>query len=157
MTDIFARADGADLADTVRRLLRDLDRTHGQRGPREASGFPGLVGECRPPIDVYETGDAIEVALDVPGVAPEDLRVVVRENAVIVVGEKAAGTCAAKDARFHLAERTFGRFARALRLVTPVDASRARAELTSGRLRVIVPRIDDRRGRDIPVKVERVP
>ena len=148
MTDIFARADGADLADTVRRLLRDLDHTHGQGAS---------VGECRPPMDVYETGDAIEVALDVPGVAPEDLRVVVRENAVIVVGEKAAGPCAARDARFHLAERTFGRFARALRLLSPVDATRARAELTSGRLRVIVPRIDDRRGRDIPVKVERVP
>ena len=156
MTDIFARADGADLADTVRRLLRDLDRTHGQGGPRKADSFPGLV-ECRPPMDVYETGDAIEVALDVPGVSPEDLRVVVRENAVIVVGEKAAGPCAARDARFHLAERTFGRFARALRLLTPVDATRARAELSSGRLRVIVPRIDDRRGRDIPVKVERVP
>lgn len=148
MTDIYARAESADLAETVRRLLRDLDATHGPGG---------RLGECRPPIDVYETGDAIEVALDVPGVAPEDVRVVVRENAVVVVGEKAPGPCAGKDARFHLAERTFGRFARALRLVTPVDASKARAELSGGRLRIIVPRIEDRRGRDIPVKVTRVP
>jgi HSP20 family protein len=93
----------------------------------------------------------------VPGVGPDDIRVVVRENAVIVVGEKAAAVCAARDARFHVAERTFGRFARALRLLTPVDASRARAELSGGRLRITVPRIDDRRGRDIPVKVVRVP
>lgn len=148
MTDIFARADSADLAEAVRRLLRDLETTHG----------PGAsIGECRPPIDVYEAGANVEIAIDVPGLAPEDVRVVVRENAVIVVGEKAAGTCAAKDARFHLAERTFGRFARALRLLTPVDASQARAELNGGRLRIIVPRIDDRRGRDIPVKVVRVP
>jgi HSP20 family molecular chaperone IbpA len=74
-----------------------------------------------------------------------------------VAGEKAAGACAAKDARFHVAERTFGRFARALRLLTPVNASKARAELSGGRLRIIVPRIDDRRGRDIPVTVTRVP
>ena len=148
MTDLYARAESTDLAETVRRLLRDLDDTH---------GAGGRIGECRPPIDVYETGDAIEVALDVPGVAPEDVRVVVRENAVVVVGEKAPGPCAGKDARFHLAERTFGRFARALRLSTPVDASKARAELSGGRLRIIVPRIDDRRGRDIPVKVTRVP
>jgi HSP20 family protein len=147
VTDIFVRADSADLADAVRRLLRDLDQTHG----------PGSVGECRPPIDVYETGDAVEVTLDVPGVGPDDIRVVVRENAVIVVGEKMPAACAAKDARFHLAERTFGRFARALRLLTPVDAARARAELSGGRLRISVPRIDDRRGRDIPVKVVRVP
>lgn len=147
MTDIYARADSADLAEAMRRLLRDLESTHG----------PGAsIGECRPPVDVYEAGGNVEIALDVPGLAPEDVRVVVRENAVIVVGEKAAGSCAARDARFHLAERTFGRFARALRLLTPVDASKARAELNGGRLRIIVPRIDDRRGRDIPVKVVRV-
>ena len=147
MTDIYPH-ESADLADAVRRLLRDLDRTHG----------PGAsVGECRPPIDVYETSEAIEVAIDLPGVGPDDLRVAIRDNSVVVVGEKPAGSCAAKNARFHLAERTFGRFARALRLLTPVDASRARAELSGGRLRIIVPRIDDRRGREIPVKVTRVP
>ncbi len=148
MSDISARPESADLTDAVRRLLRDLDRTHGPGGS---------IGECRPPVDVYETGDAIEIALDVPGVGPDDLRVVVRENAVIVAGEKAAGACTTKDARFHVAERTFGRFARALRLLTPVNASKARAELSGGRLRIIVPRIDDRRGRDIPVAVTRVP
>lgn len=148
MADRFAPADPADLADAARRLLRDLERTHG----------PGTsLGECRPPVDVYEAGDAVEVVIDLPGVGPDDLRVVVRENAVLVVGEKAAGSCAASDARFHLAERTFGRFTRAIRLLTPVDASRATAVLTQGRLRIVVPRIDDRRGRDIPVKVTHIP
>ena len=120
-------------------------------------GRGGGLGERRPPVDVYESGDTIEVAIDIPGVGPDDLRVVVRENAVIVAGEKVAAACAASDARFHLAERSFGRFARAIRLLTPVDASRATAELSGGRLRVIVPRIDDRRGRDIPVKVTHIP
>ncbi len=148
MTDLFAAADTADLSESVRRLLRDLERTHG----------PGAsLGECRPPVDVYESGDTIEVAVDIPGVGPDDVRVVVRENAVIVAGEKVAAACGARDARFHLAERSFGRFARAIRLLTPVDASRATAELSGGRLRVIVPRIDDRRGRDIPVKVTHIP
>jgi HSP20 family protein len=148
VNDIFGRADSADLADAVRRLLRDLDQTHG----------PGTrLGECRPPVDIYETADAIEVALDVPGVGPDDVRVVVRENAVIVAGEKAAGAYQVKDARFHLAERSFGRFARAVRLLTPVDASRATASLSGGRLRVVVPRVDERRGRDIPVKVTHIP
>ena len=147
MSDFFA-ADSADLADAVRRLLRDLERTHGQGAS---------LGECRPPIDVYESGAHIEVAMDIPGVGPDDVRVVVRENAVIVAGEKAAPGAAARDARFHLAERSFGRFARAVRLLTPVDASRATAELSGGRLRVVVPRVDDRRGRDIPVTITHIP
>lgn len=148
MTDFFTPAESADLSEALRRLLRDLDRTHG----------PGAsLGECRPPVDVYESGDALEIAMDIPGVGPDDVRVVVRENAVIVAGDKAAGPCAAKDARFHLAERSFGRFARAIRLLTPVDASRATAELSGGRLRIIVPRVDERRGRDIPVTVRHIP
>ena len=147
MSDIFA-ADSADLAEAVRKLLRDLERTHG----------PGAsLGECRPPVDVYESGDSIEVAMDIPGVGPDAIRVVVRENAVIVAGEKAATGPAAKDARFHLAERSFGRFVRAVRLLIPVDASRATAELSGGRLRIVVPRVDERRGRDIPVKITHIP
>lgn len=148
MNDLFAPADPADLAETARRLLRDLERTHGPGGN---------LGECRPPVDVYEAGNTIEVAIDVPGIGPDDVRVVVRENAVIIAGEKLASACAARDARFHLAERSFGRFARAIRLLTPVDASRATAVLQGGRLRVVIPRIDDRRGRDIPVKVTHIP
>jgi HSP20 family protein len=85
------------------------------------------------------------------------VRAVVRENAVIIAGEKAAAGCAAADARFHLAERSFGRFARAIRLLTPVDASRATAELSGGRLRIVVPRVDERRGRDIPVTITHIP
>lgn len=146
MSEIFARADTADMAQAVRDLLRDLERTHG-------SGTS--IGECRPPLDVYETGDSIQVALDVPGLGPDDLRVIARENAVIVVGEKTPAACNARDARFHLAERTFGRFARAVRLLTPVDASRATAEISNGRLRITIPRIEDRRGRDIQVPVTR--
>ncbi len=147
VSDIFS-ADSADLAEAVRTLLRDLERTHG----------PGAsLGECRPPVDVYEAGEVIEVAMDIPGVGPGDVRVVVRENAVIVAGEKAATSAAAKDARFHLAERSFGRFARAVRLLIPVDASRATAELSGGRLRIVVPRVDERRGRDIPVQITHIP
>ena len=141
-------AETADLADAVRRLLRDLERTHG----------PGAsLGECRPPVDVYEAGEFIEVAMDIPGLGPDDVRVVVRENAVLVAGEKAAAGATVRDARFHLAERNFGRFARAIRLLIPVDASRATAELSGGRLRIVVPRVDERRGRDIPVKITHIP
>ena len=148
VTDLFTPAENADLSEALRKLLRDLERTHG----------PGAsLGECRPPVDVYESGDSVEIALDLPGVGPDDVRVIVRENAVMVAGEKASGGCSAKDARFHLAERSFGRFARAIRLLTPVDASRATAELSGGRLRIIVPRIDDRRGRDIPVTIRHTP
>ena len=59
------------------------------------------------------------------------------------------------EAAFHVAERTFGRFARGVRLTGAFDVGRADARLRAGELRVTLPRIDERRGRErrIPVRL----
>ena len=80
------------------------------------------------------------------------LRVLVRRNTVLVVGAKIAAGPA--DSRYHVAERSHGRFARAVRLTGAVDASRAKAIVRGGLLRVILPRIDDRRGQSLRIAVE---
>lgn len=139
--------DAADLAEDARRLLAELDR--------DVPGADAAAAECRPPIDVVETAATVEVVVDVPGVPAEALRVVIRRNSVLVVGVKLAAA-ATPSVRFHLAERSYGRFARVIRLSGPADASRARATVESGRLRVVLPRLDDRRGRVYAVPVERL-
>jgi HSP20 family protein len=138
--------DAADLADDARRLLVELDR--------EVPGAAALNAECRPPLDVLETPAAIEVVVDVPGVPPESLRVAIRRSTLLVVGAKVAQP-ATGASRFHLAERSYGRFARAVRLGGAFDAQRAKAVATGGELRVILPRLDDRRGQVFVVPVER--
>jgi HSP20 family protein len=105
-------------------------------------------------MDVIETADAVEVVADVPGVSPDALRVSIRRNTVLVVGIK-LGSGVDDRARFHVAERGFGRFARAVRLPGAVEASRARAVVSAGQLRVIVPRLVERRGRVVDVPVQR--
>ncbi len=145
MADFF-RADAAELAEDARSLLAELDR--------DAPGVANLNGECRPPVDVFETTEAIEVVADIPGVAADSLRVAVRRSTVLLVGAKLPAP-AHDGARFHLAERGYGRFARAIRLSGAVDPTRATAVVTSGQLRVTLPRIEDRRGRVIHVPVTR--
>jgi HSP20 family protein len=142
----FFRPDAADLAEDARLLLTELDR--------EAPGVANLSGECRPPLDVLETAEAVEVVVDVPGIAVESIRVAVRRSTVLVVGAKLP-TSSAPGARFHLAERAYGRFARAVKVSSAIDASRATAVVTAGQLRVTVPRITDRRGKVIIVPVSR--
>ena len=89
--------DAIELADEARRLLLELDR--------DVPGAATLTAECRPPIDVYETPEALEVVIDVPGVAPEFLRVAVRSSTLVVVGAKLTPRTDG-DARYHLAERS---------------------------------------------------
>lgn len=142
----FLHRDAAELAQDARRLLSELDV--------QVAGAAGASGECRPPLDVVETSDAVEVVVDVPGMSADALRVSIHGNAVLVVGAK-LGPSAAPTTRFHLAERAYGRFARVVRLAGAVDSSRAKAAVTAGQLRIVVPRIEDRRGRTIDVPVER--
>ncbi len=136
----------ADLADDARRLLVEIDR--------EVPGAAAVTADCRPPLDVLETADAIEVIVDVPGVPPESLRIAVRRSTLLVVGAKLA-IPADPNVRFHLAERSYGRFARAVRLAGAFDAARARAVVKGGLLRIVLPRLEDRRGRVLKIAVER--
>ncbi len=133
------------LADDARRLLDELDR--------DVPGASLSSGECRPALDIIETANGAEVIVDVAGVPAAALRVAIRRDTVLVVGAKLAQT-SPPDVRFHLAERSYGRFARAVRVSGAFDAKRAKAIVADGLLRVVLPRIDDRRGHLIHIEVE---
>src|SRR5438128_7285997 len=125
-----------DFSDELRRVFLELGRTFGSEA---------LAGECMPPIDVYETDDTLEIAVDLPGVDPAAIRVLSNGDSILIAGEKAARR-ARGDSSFHLVERGYGRFARVVRLARACDTSQAGARLTDGELRVSVPKIGDRRG-----------
>jgi HSP20 family protein len=140
-------AEVRELSVEVSRLFEELDRA-----------FPGrrhlAPGTCSPPLDVLEMDTAVEVVIDLPGVEAEAVRVLIKNGVVLVVGEKVPSDPADRaDATFHLVERGFGRFARAIRLTEAVDARHARAQLRSGELRIAIPKIVERRGEDIAVPV----
>src|SRR5688500_5009915 len=131
--------------DELRRLVRLLETE---------AHVAGSAGECTPPFDVVESPAAIEIVMDLPGVEREGLQVVFSRGTVLIAGVKRPSVCSHTDAAFHLAERAFGRFARAVRISGAVDAGRATATLAAGELRILLPRIAERRGRQIDIPVE---
>ncbi len=113
-----------------------------------------VTGHCTPVLDVQETAEGLEVVVDLPGVSGEFTRVLIKRDVIVVAGLKPSpypGECG--GATFHVVERGFGRFVRAVQLDGAFDAGRARAVLQLGELRVTVPRIADRRGQEILVPV----
>jgi HSP20 family protein len=142
---LFPPGESGELGDDIRELFDDLTRSLGS----DPSAYPG---QCRPLVDVFETDAAVELVVDTCGVPPKALRVLFRNGVVIVAGEKAA-LPAVPDAAYHLVERDFGRFARAVRLSGAFDVAHARATLRSGELTVVLPKLLERRGRahHIPV------
>ena len=111
------------------------------------------AAECTPPMDVIETAQAVEVLLDIPGVPASDIDIVFAGNVLLIAGGKLPAACEHKDAAFHMAERAFGRFARALSVDGAFDAGSATATLVNGELRVVLPRITDRRGHQIRIPI----
>jgi HSP20 family protein len=137
-----------DLDDDLHRLF-DLLTT--------ADAASGTEANCRAPVDVVESPAGLEIVMDLPGVPIDAVQVVVAENTLLVTGRKNPAACAHQhEAAFHVAERTFGRFARGVRLTGAFDVGGAEATLRAGELRVTLPRIEERRGRErrIPVRTD---
>jgi HSP20 family protein len=124
----------------VRRVFREIERETGWAAP---------PGQCTPPIDVLETDEVVELVADLPGVTIDTIRILLKGPVVVVAGEKGPEPRgqAPEAGDFHLVERGFGRFARAIRITAAFDGARAIATLAAGELRVVLPKIHDRRGR----------
>lgn len=131
-------SEATELADDIRQLFDDMSRAL----PHERRA---LSGECHPAVDVRETDDVVEVTVDVAGVPTEAIRILFRGGVLVVAGEKAPSRAGAAQT-FHLVEREFGRFARAVRLTGAFNVGTARATLREGELRVVLPKLVDRRG-----------
>lgn len=135
----------SELAGDVRELFEELAASlrHDQRASS---------GECHPTLDVLETDETVQVIVDVSGVPADALRLLFRAGVLVVAGEKAPAP-AAGPRTFHLVEREFGRFARAVRLTGAFDLANSRATLRDGELTVLLPKIVERRGQPhrIPV------
>lgn len=136
-----------ELSEDIRELFADLAASlkHDQRA---------YSGECHPTLDVIESDEAIEVIVDVCGMSPAAIRVLFRGGVLIIAGEKAPPPAAA-DSTYHLVEREFGRFARAVRLTGAFDIPRATATVRDGELIVVLPKLRDRRGQAHRIAVTR--
>src|SRR5215813_5608197 len=116
----------------------------------------------RPPSDIH-TGDPTAVRLiadmlsdadrylieiELPGVLAEELEVSAEGEALVVEGVKEERRPPRGERpQYERAERDYGPFRRVFELPGPADLTRATAQLNGGVLRIIVPRIVDRRGR----------
>ncbi len=133
------------LSDELRQFLAEVD----------AAAAGALSPEYRPPMDVVETAESIEILADLPGVQQDAVRVAFMKNSVVVAGRKGPPACEHRQAAFHVVERTFGLFATVVPMPSAVDAGRARATLHDGELHIVLPRVDERRGREIRIPVDR--
>jgi HSP20 family protein len=109
------------------------------------------VGEWSPKIDVTETKEAFVVKAEVPGVEQKDILVSLQEQVLTIKGERQQEK-EEKDERYHRVERSYGSFARSMRLPVSVDGEKVTASFKDGLLTVTLPKAPGAKGTTIPIK-----
>jgi HSP20 family protein len=123
-----------------------------------ATGGPTRRQLWVPALDTYETEDAYVVEVDLPGVHAENVELGFERGTLTISGSRAATLPAPsqgqeqKQLRVHVAERTSGTFARAVRLPEYVDGEKIEASLTDGVLHVRIPKATGALARKIAVR-----
>lgn len=119
------------------------------RGPAGWQGN-GDGGHIRLPLDVTENDDGYSVKASLPGIDPADLEISFSENTLTVQGET-QGESVEENARWHLRERRFGRFARSITMPASVNADDISADYEDGVLTLTLPKADEVKPRIIAV------
>jgi HSP20 family protein len=88
-----------------------------------------------PQLDVRENANAVVVEAELPGVDEKDVTVTLANGVLTIKGEKKHERDQ-KGENYHLTERSYGSFERALRLPDTVDDTQVEAQFEKGVLRV---------------------
>lgn len=92
-----------------------------------------------PRIDIRETKKALELTVELPGVAQDDVKLDVDDDVLTISGEKKTESeTTAGDLR--VSERSYGAFSRSIKLPRSVDASAIKATMSNGVLKVVAPK-----------------
>ena len=104
-----------------------------------------------PAVDVSETTEGYQFAVELPGVKPEAVEVEVKDNTLTVKGERKSADPKEGERYLHR-ERPVGRFARVFRMSKPVNADGVTAAYRDGVLSITVPLREAAKPRKIHVQ-----
>lgn len=131
---------------------KEMDRLFDRFFEPLGDELPAL-GQWAPRLDVSESKDAVVVKAEVPGLEPKDIEISLQGDLLTIKGEKKQEK-EEKGERYHRVERSWGAFARAIRLPVPVDTEKVDAKFKNGLLTVTLAKVPGAKGTTIPIKAE---
>lgn len=90
--------------------------------------------------EVEEVENEIVVRMEIPGIEKENCRITIEDNTLFLSGEKHLER-ETEGSTYHLMERAYGAFERAIALPRNVDTEHAKASYKNGVLTVRMPRL----------------
>lgn len=107
-----SRDKGTSMWAEALELLQDADRLHRQFFQLASARAQGPCWE--PPVDVFETAQALLIIVALPGVGPDQVEVILDRGTLLVIGERPMA--ASSGAVIRRLELPYGRFERRIEL-----------------------------------------
>ena len=139
-----------DLRTEMDRLFDEFYGDEFSMGPH-FKGIEGL-GDFAPKMDIDETEKEFTVSAELPGLKPEDVDISLDDNILTIQGEKRSEKKQEDKHSYHM-ERSYGSFARSVRLPSQVDPEKIEANLKDGLLKITLPKSKEaqEKSKHIPV------
>jgi HSP20 family protein len=125
----------------MRRMQQEMNQRLGGMTTRATQEFP--------PINLWVGEDGVAVTAELPGVAPDNVDLTVRENTLTLKGQ--LGT-EEEISGWHRRERSYGSFSRTIQLPFRVDPEQVQARFANGVLEVELHRPESDRPRKIQIR-----
>lgn len=148
-----------DYDEIVREMAREMQRLADQAFAGLVKMSEGPDSFWRPPADVYETREHIEVVVEIAGLSRDQYQIELAGDgqSVLIRGQRGEQQSGCSDrVSCHQLEIYFGAFERVVPLPdgAPVDTDRIAATYKDGFLRIVLPRKVTLTGRVIPLDTE---
>ena len=127
------RGDLQSFQDEMNRMFNQFF----QGGTGEEAGWG--VRTWAPPVDIYETDDALILKAELPGVSKDDVSIEIHQNTLILRGQR-KHEAEVKEDQYHRVERAYGTFQRSFTLPTLVDQEHVQATYKDGVLELRLPK-----------------
>ena len=111
---------------------------------------PASLRNWSPALDVYQDKDHFTVVAEIPGIKKEDIDITLHEGTLTISGERKAETNGQQGFR---RERFVGRFQRSVTLPTAIHPDGVKASYTDGVLKVVLPKAEEAKPKQIEVSV----
>ena len=135
-----------DLFQAQSDMNRLLDEFVGRRVQGESPAI------WQPAVDIEENAEGYRVRTELPGMKLEDIKITLADNQLVIRGEKRREE-EKKDATYHRVERVYGLFERAFTLSHVIQSDKIEATYRDGVLEVSIPKAEEAKSREIPVRV----
>jgi len=103
-----------------------------------------------PTADIYETNDALNVVLEMPGVDKNSVDIRVEDGVLKIEGRLDFSKYQGLQPLY--TEYNVGHYSRSFRLSSKIDQNKIAAELNDGVLSLVLPKVEEAKPRTIQVK-----